>query len=374
MSDYRRKLFTYKAPYDLERTEGLFMEAVKENCTFQYTNCETYRKILDYHSFNPKMINEIEDLANLPFIPTLFFKSHELFSMPPNKMLIKATSSGTKGKMSKIGFDTEGLYDGLRMVLSLGHYHQLFSMIPTNYIVLGYQPHKSNQTAVSKTAFGATFFAPALHREYALKYSKSGYKIDLEGIIERLEKYSHQPLPVRFMGFPSYTYFLLQKIQEKGLRFKLSKGSKILLGGGWKQFYTERVEKETLYDLAKKTLGIEENQIVEFFGAVEHPILYCDCPNHHFHVPIYSRVIIRDVKTLKPVKNGEVGLVNLITPMVKSMPLLSIMTDDLGVLHEGETCGCGIHSPYLEIIGRVGLADIKTCAAGAADLLKGVKL
>ena len=176
------------------------------------------------------------------------------------------------------------------------------------------------------------------------------------------------------MGFPSYTYFLLKKLQERGLKFKLRKGSKILLGGGWKQFYTERVEKEALYSLAKETLGIEENHIVEFFGAVEHPILYCDCPNHHFHVPIYSRVLMRDVKTLKPVKKGEVGLVNLITPMVKSMPLLSVMTDDLGVLHEGEKCGCGIRSPYLEIIGRVGLADIKTCAAGAADLLKGVKL
>ena len=85
-------------------------------------------------------------------------------------------------------------------------------------------------------------------------------------------------------------------------------------------------------------------------------------------------MIIRDVKTLKPVKNGEVGLVNLITPMVKSMPLVSVMTDDLGVLHDGETCDCGIRSPYLEIIGRVGLENIKTCAAGAADLLKGVKL
>lgn len=374
MRDYRRKLFTYKAPYDLEGAESLFMEAVKENCNFHYANCETYRKILDDRSFNPKRLNGMEDLEDLPFIPTLFFKSHELFSMPTDQMLIKATSSGTKGKKSKIGFDTEGLYCGLRMVLKIGRKHQLFSMMPTNYILLGYQPHKSNQMAVSKTAFGATLFAPALHREYAIKYREEGYKVDLEGLIECLKKYSHQPFPVRFMGFPSYTYFLLQKIQEKGLRFKLSKGSKILLGGGWKQFYTERVEKEALYSLAKETLGVEENQIVEFFGAVEHPILYCDCPNHHFHVPIYSRVMIRDVKTLKPVKNGEVGLVNLITPMVKSMPLLSVMTDDLGVLHDGETCGCGIRSPYLEIIGRVGLEDIKTCAADAADLLKGAKL
>ncbi len=368
--DYRKKVFTHKNPYDLEKTHSHFFEAVKQNCAFHYQNCPEYTKILDYKNFSPKALHTADDLHKLPFIPTLFFKSHQLFSMPPSKLPIKATSSGTKGKMSNIGFDTLGLYYGLRMVLRLGQYHKLFSPVPTNYIILGYEPHKSNHMAVSKTAFGATLFTPALHREYALKYTPEGYKVDLDGILHTLERYAKEPFPVRFMGFPSYTYFLLQKLQEKGLRFKLRKGSKVLLGGGWKQFYTERVEKEELYRLIDETLGIQETDVKEFFGAVEHPILYCDCKNHHFHIPIYSRVIIRDVNTFEPLPNGEVGLVNLITPMVKSVPLLSVMTDDLGVLHEGSKCGCGITSSYLEIIGRVGLQDIKTCAAGATDLLK----
>ena len=113
---------------------------------------------------------------------------------------------------------------------------------------------------------------------------------------------------------------------------------------------------------------------MEFYGAVEHHILYCDCIHHHFHVPVYSRVIIRDVHSLEPVENGTPGLVNLLTPMVKATPILSVMTDDLGVLHEGGECGCGNPSPYLEILGRIGLRDIKTCAAGAAEILKGVGL
>ena len=60
--------------------------------------------------------------------------------------------------------------------------------------------------------------------------------------------------------------------------------------------------------------------------------------------------------------------------MVYACPLLSIMTDDLGVLHDGESCPCGNKAPWLEIIGRVGMVDIKTCAAGADDLRKGVSL
>lgn len=164
-------------------------------------------------------------------------------------------------------------------------------------------------------------------------------------------------------------YFLLREMERRGISLRLPKGSKILLAGGWKQFYAEQTDKETFYNLAHKVLGISDKNIIEFYGAVEHPIMYCNCPRHHFHVPVYSRVIIRDVDTLKPLKKGAVGLVNLITPMVKATPILSVMTDDLGVLHDGSECGCGIRTPYLEIIGRVAPDNIKTCAAGAAELL-----
>ena len=85
-------------------------------------------------------------------------------------------------------------------------------------------------------------------------------------------------------------------------------------------------------------------------------------------------MLIRDVDTLEVLGNEKEGLVNLITPMVKACPILSVMTDDLGILHDGKSCGCGINTPYLEIIGRIGMKDIKTCAAGAAEILKEVEL
>lgn len=364
----RAALFGTKRPYQVG-TDALFAEAMRENCSYQYAHNADYRKLLDGLGFSPEMLKSPEDLAKLPFLPTLFFKHHKLFSMPGYRMPVQATSSGTKGKMSRIGFEPSGLWQGLKMVLKVGNCHKLFSAKPANYLLLGYKPHKGNQTAVTKTAYGATFFAPALRRRFALKYGKNGYEPDLDGMLKALTGYSKSRFPTRFMGFPSYTYFLLRMMEERGLSFRLPKGSKILLGGGWKQFYAEQVDKEILYRLAEERLGISEQNIVEFFGAVEHPILYCDCRRHHFHVPVYSRVLIRDVQTLEPLPYGQMGLVNLLTPMVLGTPVLSVMTDDLGILHDGAECGCGIETPYLEIIGRIGLKDIKTCAAGAAELL-----
>ena len=208
-----------------------------------------------------------------------------------------------------------------------------------------------------------------MSRAYALKYTKDGYQLDLENLKQKFLQYSQSKFPVRTIGFPAYTYFLLKQMKEEGIKVRLPKGSIMTLGGGWKQFYAEQVSKKDFYALVEDILGIDEQHIFEFFGAVEHPILYTDCRCHHFHIPVYSRVIIRDVDTLDPVKNGEVGLVNLLTPMVDSVPILSIMTDDLGILHE-EKCACGENAPWLEILGRVGIKDIVTCAAGAGELLK----
>lgn len=371
---YRRLLFSAKDPYDVNGAEDLFLRAVRENCLFHYNNCPDYRKILDGLGFGE---NEIlsdgtpltEYLARLPFIPTLLFKRRKMFSLPKRKTLVRATSSGTSGRFSEIGFDAGGLLCGLKMVLKLGKRRGLFSPIPCRYIVMGYQPRRGNRTAITKTAFGATLFTPCIGRTYVLKYKDGGYSPDFDGVVAAVEKFAGKRAPVRFMGFPAYTYFLLREMERRGISVRLPKGSKIMLGGGWKQFYAEQTDKTAFYRLAEKILGVSDKDVVEFFGAVEHPIMYTDCPNHHFHIPVYSRVIIRDCDTFAPLKDGETGLVNLITPMVSATPILSVMTDDLGILRGGAECGCGISSPYLEIIGRVAPDSIKTCAAGASEIL-----
>ncbi len=366
----REKLFGWRDRFDVAGTEGLFVQAMRENCAFQYGHCPEYAALLDATGFRPEELQSYDDLGRLPVLPTTYFKAHRMFSMPERKLMIKATSSGTRGKKSEIGLEWGAILAGAKMILRVAHEIGAFSIVPTNYLVLGYQPHKGNETAVTKTATGYTHLTPILRREYALKWKDGGYQVDFEGLIGALERYSRSRFPTRFMGFPSYTWFLMEKLKERGLRFPLAKGSQIYLGGGWKQFYKEQVDKEVFYALAKECFDIDESRIQESFGAVEHPIWYAHCREHHFHVPVYSRVIIRDVETLEPVPYGQVGLVNLLTPMVWGCPLLSVMTDDLGVLHDAESCSCGAAAPWLEIIGRVGMVDIKTCAAGAEDLKK----
>lgn len=363
----RRKLFGQSDPYDLAGTERLFLDAARENCGYAYSHCAAYKTILDAEGFSPERLQSADDLAALPFLPTALLKRRRLLSMPRRRLPVVVTSSGTSGNASEVGFSFGDLWAGLKMVLRVCRQRRLISPRPCHYIVFGYQPNRKNRTGASKTAFGVTLFTPALSRTYALRRKDGSYVLDLKAVQAAIVKHSRSRFPLRFMGFPAYAWFLMKQMDEQGVHVQLPKGSKLMLGGGWKQFYTEEVDKPVFYALAKRVLGLEETDIIEFYGAVEHPILYCDCEQHHFHIPIYSRVLIRDVRTLEPVPNGTPGLVNLISPMVCATPLLSVMTDDLGVLREG--CACGRASPYLEILGRVGLQDVKTCAAGAAELL-----
>lgn len=372
-------LFWHRRPYDWEKTNATFVQNMKENMLFQFEHCEEYRRVMEGQDWTRDRIQKLQDVEEFPFLPTLYFKHHRMLSVPMKKMVTTATSSGTAGNKSVIGFDWRSLWRGLGMVLTVSRVHKLLSFRPCHYIILGYEPRnvlfgdKSvEEKAVAKTAYGFTYFAPALSRTYALKYCNGEYQLNLEEIKDKLIRFSKKKTPVRIMGFPFHAYWLLTMMKEENITCHLPKGSMVSFGGGWKEYYTQKADKETMYRLVEDVLGIPESRCREFFGAVEHPILYCDCEKHHFHVPIYSRVVIRDVDSLEPVPNGTPGLVNLMTPMVDSTPILSIMTDDLGILHDAEECGCGIPTPYLEILGRVGMTDIVTCAAGAEQLTKDI--
>ena len=365
---YAQRLFCHRNIYDLEGTDDIFYHAILENAEYHMKRCPDYAKILSRRGFSPDDVRSIEDIGKIPPIPTLFLKNHTLYSAPQKHLMLKSTTSGTSGKVSEMALDLPSAWRGLEMVLGTFFTHRLVSLRPTNYIVLGYQPAKRNKIGAAKTAYAMTFTAPGIHREYALKDMGTQYKLNLDGIKEALVRYEKSGLPVRFIGFPPYFMFVVKELLNFGIKLNLNPKSLVILAGGWKKFFTEKVDKPTLYAMSKEALGLGGDRIREFFGAVEHPIAYFDCPNHHFHVPIYARVIIRDCN-LQPVGYGVPGLLNLITPMMTSMPFTSVMTDDLAVMHPGKECGCGIDSPYFDVLGRVGLADIKTCAATASELL-----
>jgi phenylacetate-coenzyme A ligase PaaK-like adenylate-forming protein len=331
--------------------------------------CPDYRAILKNLDFDINNLHSIDDLAKIPPLPTSYLKNNSLLSKPYNSLILKTTSSGTGGKKTISGFDASSGLCGLFMVIRVFRLHKLISLRRTNYIILGYQPDKSNQTAMAKALRAITLFAPAKKTEYALLYKNGEYQINTEGLIDAIIKFGKQNYPVRIIGFPAYLKMFIDELTMRNIRVELHKNSKIIVGGGWKALFSDEISKDELIRMASHTFGIDKENFKDHFSTAEHPINYITCANNRFHIPVFGRVIIRDVRTLEPVSFGTPGLLNLVTPLLSSVPFGSILTDDIAVLNDGNACGCGINSPYFELLGRVGLASIKTCTQAASEFL-----
>ena len=358
--------------YNLRSADNIFIKAMKSNIAYHMRNCQEYRNILENFNFDINSLQSIEDLRKIPPLPTSYLKNNSLLSKSHERLLIKTTSSGTGGKKTLSGFDVSSGLCGLFMVLKVFRFHRLLSLRRTNYIILGYQPDKSNQTAMAKALRAIRLLAPAKKTEYALLFKNGEYQINIEGLKDAIEKFGKQNRPVRIIGFPAYFKMFLDELNERNIKIKLHKNSKIMLGGGWKALFSDEISKAELFNMSNHTLGILRENFKDHFSTAEHPINYISCKNDRFHVPVFSRVIIRDVRTLEPVPYGTPGLLNLMTPLLSSAPYGSIMTDDIAVMKNGDECGCGLESPCFEIIGRVGMASIKTCAQAASEFLDNI--
>ena len=221
----RQRLFWRLRPYDVPGSDRAFLRACRENCAYHIRRCPGYAAICEHLGFSPDQLRTVDDLAQIPPIPTLFFKGRTLFSMPRRRMAMEVTSSGTSGKFSRIGFDWGSILAEAPMVVNLGLRHHLASPKPAHCVILGYKPHRSNHTGVTRTMFGLSHFSPPLSRTYALRMEGEGYVPDLDAVARALKKLERSHFPTRIIGFPSYLWFGLKRMEELGLRVKLPPAS-----------------------------------------------------------------------------------------------------------------------------------------------------
>jgi hypothetical protein len=159
----------------------------------------------------------------------------------------------------------------------------------------------------------------------------------------------------------------LSKLDELGHRFHFPPSSLLFSGGGWKLHTGKAVAFDEYVALVQRVLGISQDRIRDVYGMVEHGTPYLTCEKGHFHVPIYSRVWAVDPGTEEILPYGEVGLYKLITPYIRSVPSISVLSTDLGEVRE--RCECGRNTPILVLHGRGGVKKYDGCAISAAQLL-----
>lgn len=362
-------------PYqNFESSNELFLLAMKEIVQWHIDQSEFYKKICNDLNLNLDKIKTIDDLVQIPHLWAHFFKSHELMSVAKEKIFLHLTSSGTTGQKSQIFFDEWTIKSAQRMVDWIFEYYGFITPEQKcNYLLFTYETEPQSKLGTAYTDNYLCKYAPINSVFYALRMTgDNSHEFDCFGTIDKLIEYAKSGLPVRILGFPAFFYFALERMKKLKINpIQLHPDSMVFLGGGWKGNADKQIEKSDLYQLANEMLGLNLERIRDGFGSVEHCIPYIECKNHEFHVPIWSRVFIRDIKNLDVLGFNQPGFLHFVSPYITSVPAHSIIMGDMATLHEGRTCTCGLNTPYFKILGRAGVSKNKSCALKALDLLKG---
>ncbi|KAE9646375.1 acyl-protein synthase [Pseudomonas sp. PB106] len=358
-------------PYCAERVPpGLFDRAMGEICHFHSQHTPGYEHWLRANGFRPEDLNSLEDWSQLPPIFATFFKQQSILS-PTGEQALELTSSGTSGQKSRMRYDERSLSGAQFMVARIFcHYGWNTPDTPCNYLLLSYEPQGEITLGTSYTDQFLCRFAPANRVIYALRSTGDSHQFDVFGVIAALQSFAEEGLPVRMFGFPAFLWQALQHMQATGVAdVQLPAGSLAFFGGGWKTQAAQEIAKAQFYARIQRQLGIDPERCRDGYGAVEHAVPYIECAQHHFHVPVYAKVFIRDTADLSVLGYGQRGLLGFVSPYISSSPAHAVIMSDLATLHPGAACRCGLSSDWFELHGRAGTDAGRSCAMAAAELL-----
>ena len=196
---------------------------------------------------------------------------------------------------------------------------------------------------------------------YTFEHNGVDFEFNERKTVEKLKEFEASPLSTRILGFPAFLYEILEKYD---LKLNLGPDSWLQTGGGWKNKQNLEIKKYEFRRLISERLGIPEENNRDLFGMVEHGIPYVDDEEGKLRIPNYSRVLIRDPKTMEVLEHGERGLIQFVSTYLTSFPSISLLTTDWGRVLKDEK------GEFLIIEGRAGVSKNKGCALKALELMK----
>lgn len=357
---YMDELFALPAYADDKQQQRLFLKALQEELVFHYEHNEMYRQFCDRKGFDPH--KEICSLEDIPPVAVSVFKDlgMGLASVPKEDIKLRLQSSATSGTPSTIVVDKITSKRQAKAMVKV--VQEAIGRERKPFLVMDIDPRSE-----FRSLLGARFAAITGYLNFA---SKAGYFLKAkDGVsyfdVDAMQEYVasiDKDQPVVVFGFTYILYSnVLKSIHEKGITILLPKGSKIIHIGGWKKLESERISKELFNQQLADCFGIEPVDVIDIYGFTEQMGLnYPDCPCGCKHESSYVKVLVRDVVTNEVLPAEEEGKLEFITPIPHSYPGNLVLTDDLGMIIDGE-CPYGRAGKRFKILGRLKKAEVRGC-------------
>jgi hypothetical protein len=316
-----------------------------------FEQCLPYRRIIQGY-WNGR--TRFDRLADMPYLPVSLFKTQLLQSVPASEVKLTLTSSGTTGHaVSRIRLDAEAssiqqraLANSLRHVLG----NQRLPML-----VLDTEDVFKDPKMMSARGAGVLGI---------MRYGRGhafALRPDLEPDIDAIRTFLDglQGRPFFMFGF---TFLVWTKLYEalRNERLDLSAGV-LIHSGGWKKMAERAVGNAEFRAALGEAFGL--TRIHNFYGMVEQiGSIFLEGLGGLLYPPNFADVIVRDPRSLEPVPDGSVGLIQLLSLLPHSYPGHSILTEDLGAIERVSDGADGWAGKGIRIEGRLPRAELRGCS------------
>ena len=340
-------------PYGVPQAkkETIFCQMFSELCNWHASHCPSYRRMAEAQNM-PKTFTQ---LIQLPMVPVQFFKERELLSIPKDEIFKEIHSSGTTGSMpSKIFLDEQtATFQQLTLYRILQEWIGK-KRIPM--LIIDSPEVLKNRSMFSARGAGILGFSICSSKRFYALDEKMNIKWD---VIEQFER-EYGDGPVLLFGFTYMVWSCFyQQLKAENRKLHLNQGV-LFHGGGWKKMQDQAVSKEEFKNSLKEVTGVKS--VCDYYGMAEQTgCIYVECQCGHLHASTYSDVLFRK-SDLSLCQVGQEGMIQVLSPMAKSYPGHSILTQDLGVLRGVDDCPCGRKGKYFDITGRIKNSSVRGCS------------
>jgi hypothetical protein len=317
------------------------------------TACVEYRNVVS-RVFGGISTNGYMGLETVPFLPVSMFKTHQLKSIPDAAIAKVLTSSGTTGQaVSRIYLDNETAALQARVLIKLTQHFLGKQRMPM--LILDHASVIKDRASFS--ARGAGILGMSQFGRNPLYALRDDMSLNVDAVVDYVNAASG---PVFLFGFTFMVWqHFVQALRASGVTLRLPPGSTLIHSGGWKKLRDQAVTNDVFKRELNAVTGVD--RCINFYGMVEQVgSVFFENELGYLQTPAFADVIIRDPATLKPVPDGQAGLVQVLSALPKSYPGHSILTEDLGVIR-GSDVG-GMRGRYFEILGRVAKAELRGCS------------
>ena len=319
----------------IECAEAGFLKDVqstnlKAAVKYVYDNNAFYRKRFDDLGIVPSSINDITDIAKLPFTTKEDMRDtypFGLFSTPAGKLSEIHVSSGTTGNPTVVGYTKEDL------------------KLWANVIARALCCAGANPGDLIQNAYGYGLFTGGLGLHYGALEMGLVVIPASSGQTKRQLRLMNDFRPRILACTPSYALYMAEEAAEMGMNTQESSWEIGVFGA---EPWSESIRKD-IEDVWGMT-ALDIYGLSEIIG----PGVAQECPHkeglHIFSDVFYPEVI--DPKTGKAVAEGGSGELVITTLTKKGIPLIRYRTRDI-VSIDHKKCKCGRTSPRIsKIKGR----------------------